>query len=242
MSPKRIYAADDEKNIRDILKLFLDDAGYETQVFPTGDELLAAFCARPCDLVILDIMMPGTDGVTVCKKLREISSVPIIMLTAKETEMDYTIGLASGSDDYMVKPFKPSMLVMRIKALLRRIELDRSGSAEAAAGGAQSYGDITYSEKLHSIICRGAPVRLTGTELSVLRHLMDRQDAAVSREELLSRIWGLDASVETRVTDETVRRIRKKLRAAGSDVTIITVWGYGYRLSTAQQDETGATP
>ena len=240
MISKRIYAADDEENIREILKLFLDEAGYETEVFATGDELLKAFTARPSDLVILDIMMPGTDGITVCKKIREISSVPVIMLTAKESEMDYTIGIASGSDDYMVKPFKPSILVMKIKALLRRIEMDRVEQARdpaensSAADGEIVFGDIVLSRKRHRLECRGKDVGLTATELAVIRYLLEHPDAAVSREELLDGIWGLDASVETRVTDECIRRIRKKLRLAGSNLTIVTVWGYGYRLGETQ--------
>ncbi len=130
MEKKRIYAADDEANIREILAVFLKEAGYETTVFETGDELLRAFAALPADMVILDIMMPGTDGITICKKLREISSVPIIILTAKETEADFMIGIASGGDDYLIKPFSPSVLVMRIKALFRRIEMEHVGESE----------------------------------------------------------------------------------------------------------------
>ena len=121
---KLIYAADDEENIREILKSFLVDSGFEVEVFPTGDELFEKFQTKPCDLVVLDIMMPGTDGLTVCKNLRAISKVPIIILTAKDSEMDYVTGMTYGGDDYLMKPFRPSMLVMRIKALFRRIEME----------------------------------------------------------------------------------------------------------------------
>ena len=132
---KLIYAADDEENIREILKSFLVDSGFEVEVFPTGDELFEAFQNKPCDLAVLDIMMPGTDGLTVCKNLRAISKVPIIILTAKDSEMDYVTGMTYGGDDYLMKPFRPSMLVMRIKALFRRIEMehDNKKSEEVSA-------------------------------------------------------------------------------------------------------------
>lgn len=227
MERKRIYAADDEENIREILKTFLEEAGYETSVFATGDELLMEFAARPADMVLLDIMMPGTDGIGICKKLREISAVPIIILTAKESEMDYMTGIASGGDDYLVKPFSPSILIMRIKALFRRIEMDRVPEDDA---GQYAFGDISYSGKDHAVLCNGADLGLTELELEFLRFMLAHSDEAISRETFLDEVWGFGTETETRVTDETVRRLRKKLRAAGSRVTITTVWGYGYRL------------
>ena len=147
---KLIYAADDEENIREILKSFLVDSGFEVEVFPTGDELFEAFQKKPCDLAVLDIMMPGTDGLTICKNLRAISKVPIIILTAKDSEMDYVTGMTYGGDDYLMKPFRPSMLVMRIKALFRRIEMehDNKRSEEVSA-----FSDLTYYAKTREIQC-----------------------------------------------------------------------------------------
>ena len=118
---KLIYAADDEQDILDVMQEFLQNAGFAVQTFPTGDALYAAFRKKPCDLVVLDIMMPGTDGLTVCRQLREISNVPIIILTAKESEADHMRGFLLGGDDYLIKPFSASLLVVRIKALLRRM-------------------------------------------------------------------------------------------------------------------------
>ncbi|MCR4751377.1 MAG: response regulator transcription factor [Eubacterium sp.] len=227
MNKKRIYAADDEANIREILEVFLKEAGFEVTVFETGDELLREFAALPSDMVILDIMMPGSDGITICKELRKISSVPIIILTAKETEADYMIGITSGGDDYLIKPFSPSMLVMRIKALFRRIEMEHAGEAEKEE---RAYGDLLYSASRHAVFCGEEDLGLTELELAFLRFLLQHPEQSVSRETLLDAVWGFDRETETRVTDETVRRIRKKLRRAGSRVTVVTVWGYGYRL------------
>jgi len=122
---KKIYIADDEANIRVAIKAFLENAGYTVRDFENGDALFAAFNDNPADLVVLDVMMPGSNGFAVCKKLRKISAVPIILLTARDSDLDYATGLDMGGDDYLVKPFSPMALVMRVKAIFRRIELDR---------------------------------------------------------------------------------------------------------------------
>ena len=229
MDSKLIYAADDEENIREILHAFLQQAGYEVVLFETGDALYEEFLKKPSDMVILDIMMPGSSGIEICKKIRAISKVPIIMLTAKEAEMDYSIGITSGSDDYMIKPFSPSILMMRIKALFRRIELEHESVKENVPEDL-SYGDITYSESRHAIICGDKNLGLTEMELDFLKYMLKRSAEAISREDFLNDLWGLDSDTETRVVDETVRRLRRKLRGASSRVTINTVWGYGYQL------------
>ena len=222
---KLIYAADDEQDILDVMQEFLQNAGFDVRTFPTGDALFAAFQKQPCDLAVLDIMMPGTDGLTICKQLREISNVPIVILTAKESEADHMRGFMLGSDDYLIKPFSASLLVVRIKALLRRMEMLRP------AAPVRSFGDLTYSEADHTVTCGTAPLALTMTEFSLLGCLIEHTGAAVSRNDLLNRVWGIEnEDIETRVTDETVRRIRQKLKACGSRVRIAAVWGYGYKL------------
>lgn len=222
-----IYLADDDPALLEVFSAFLESAGFDVRAFPTGDDLAREFDAHEPDLVVLDIMMPGTDGLTVCKKLREKSDVPIVILTAKDSEMDYMRGLAIGGDDYLVKPFSPSMLVMRIKALLRRVEMGRSSAPEADD---LSFGDIFLSEAAHEARAGGCALELTMTEFALLRCLLEARGSAVSRETLLSKVWGIDAEVETRVTDETVRRVRRKLRDAGSSTSVKAVWGYGYKL------------
>lgn len=228
---KLIYAADDDPNILNVLEAFLTNAGFDIQTFPNGDELKAVFQSKPCDLIILDVMMPGTDGMTLCKQLRDISSVPIVILTAKESEMDQMMGLSLGGDDYLTKPFSPTLLVMRVKALLRRVELSNPVLRRDIP-----FGDLVFSETEHAVLCHGKNLGLTSIELSFMRCLLEHIGAAVSRDTLLNVVWGIEADVETRVTDETVRRIRRKLRGVGSAASIRAVWGYGYRLE--ERDET----
>lgn len=226
-----IYIADDERNIRDLIKSFLESDGYEVSAFETGDELKAAFDEKPSDLVILDIMMPGTDGLAVCKQLREESGVPIIILTAKDSEYDYVHGITIGSDDYLTKPFRPTALLMRVRSLLRRMDMnEKSDHSSKASEEDTGIGDLTFSSSRNEILCSGKPIKLTRTELKMLSYMMKNPDKAYSRDELLEAIWGFDTKVETRVTDETLRRIRKQLSACGSNVSVKTMWGFGYRI------------
>lgn len=226
-----IYIADDERNIRDLIKSFLESDGYEVSAFETGDELKAAFDEKPADLVILDIMMPGTDGLTVCRQLREESSVPIIILTAKDSEYDYVQGITIGSDDYLTKPFRPTTLLMRVRSLLRRMDMnEKSERGSKTSDEDIKIGDLTFSSSRNEIFCSGKPVKLTRTELKMLSYMMKNPDKAYSRDELLNAIWGYDTKVETRVTDETLRRIRKQLSACESNVSVRTMWGFGYRI------------
>lgn len=226
-----IYIADDEKNIRDLIKSFLESDGYEVSAFETGDELKAVFDEKPADLVILDIMMPGTDGLTLCRKLREESSVPIIILTAKDSEYDYVQGITIGSDDYLTKPFRPTALLMRVRSLLRRMDMNEKGDHSSKMSDEDiSIGDLTFSGRRNEILCGGRPVKLTRTELKMLSYMMKNPEKAYSRDELLNAIWGYDTKVETRVIDETLRRIRKQLSACESNVSVRTMWGFGYRI------------
>ena len=226
---KLIYAADDEQDILDVMREFLQNAGFEVRTFLTGDALFRAFKERPCDLAVLDIMMPGTDGLTICRQLRAISDVPIVILTARESETDHMRGFMLGSDDYIIKPFSPSLLVLRIKALLRRADMAHP------AAGTRGFGDLTYSEAEHIVSCRDSDLGLTMTEFALLGCLIENAGNAVSRGNLLDRVWGIDSeNIETRVTDETVRRIRRKLKDSGSSVKITAVWGYGYKLESTE--------
>ena len=210
-----IYLADDEKSIRELLHSFLASDGYAVRSFESGDALLEAFRQEPAELVILDIMMPGTDGLAVCRELRTVSDIPIILLTAKDSELDYVMGISQGSDDYLTKPFRPTILLMKVKALLRRVEMDRG---KTAAAGTSFITGISAIPPRKTPSFGTAPVALTQTELRLLSYMMKQPEKAYSREELLSAVWGFDSEVETRVTDETLRRIRKSCckRAAPS--------------------------
>jgi DNA-binding response OmpR family regulator len=200
--------------------------GYEVEVYENGDLLYQAFITRPADLIILDVMMPGSSGLDICRDLRRISSVPIIMLTAKDTEADYVAGITLGSDDYFTKPVSPTMLTMRVKAILRRIELDK----KIEQTDTLIYQDITIHPQRMAAFCHDAELPLTMTEFRLLSYLFENSGKAVPREELLNKIWGYENVVETRVTDDTVKRIRRKLTEYGSMTTIETVWGFGFKL------------
>ncbi len=228
---KRIYIADDDDNIRQVVKTFLASDGYAVEDFPTGDLLLERFQETPCDLAILDVMMPGRDGFSVCTELRKTSTVPIIMLTARDSENDYAMGLGLGSDDYITKPFSTMALLMRVRAIFRRIDFESQKHTPPAAASVTA-GTLTLDEEKRRILNNGTALALTPTEYEVLKYLMLRKDQAVSREELLNEIWGFEAVVETRATDDTVRRLRQKLGGCG--ISIAAVWGYGFRLEESQ--------
>ncbi len=223
---KNIYIADDEQNIRDVIKSFLESEGYRVTVFENGDQLLAAFKEKPCDLVILDVMMPGTNGFTICSELRKISTVPIIMLTARDSDIDYATGINLGSDDYFTKPFSALSLVMRVKAIFRRIVFEKG--QDDSSPRVLVYADIQVNLNHKTAMLGDAPLELTPNEFSLLSYLIENKDRAISRDELLTKIWGYSSEVETRAADDTVRRLRKKL--SESRTLIETVWGFGFRL------------
>ena len=228
---KRIYVADDDDNIRQIVRTFLVSDGYEVEDFPTGDLLLERFREEPCDLAVLDVMMPGSDGFAICTELRKVSTVPIIMLTARDSENDFAMGLGLGSDDYITKPFSAMALLMRVRAIFRRIDFE-SRKHSAPVQKKVQVGDLVLDEDSRHIFSGGKPVALTPTEYEVMKYLMLHAGQAVSREELLNSVWGFETVVETRATDDTVRRLRQKL--GGRGVSIAAVWGYGFRLEELQ--------
>ena len=226
----KIYYADDEKEIRDIVSTFLVNEGYAVHAFETGDLLLEKFKESPCDLVILDIMMPGTDGIGILTPCGPFSKVPVIMLTAKDSDSDYYSGLSLGSDDYIAKPFKPLILSAKIKALLRRVEYEKM-SGERSSDRDLQCGNLKYSAKKRIFTVKQTELYLTPTEMKFLEFMMQHFEEAVSKNEILDTVWNINFDIESRVADETNRRLRKKLTAAGADVYVQTVWGYGFKLT-----------
>lgn len=198
--------------------------------------MFEAFNQKEADLVILDIMMPGTDGLVICNQLRSKSDVPIIMLTAKDSDADYVAGITLGSDDYLIKPFHPVILVMRVKALLRRSKGMKNVGQEAKESEEVCCGKLVLNERKHLVMCKDKEVELTTMEFECLSYMMKHFGEAVSRQELLNEVWGYDSLVESRVTDETVRRIRKKLSAHPCGVIISNKWGYGYILQEGENE------
>jgi len=237
MDEKIIYIAEDEKNIRNLIESFLKKEGYHVSAFETGDALYEIFQQRPADLVILDVMMPGSSGFIICTKLRENSTVPIIMLTARDTDEDYISGISLGSDAYFTKPFSPIKLIMQVKAMLRRAEMNTPATMIEASDTDQiHYADVTIHLGKLTAFCGEKELKLTHTEFALLAFLFEHQERAVSREELLAKIWGYDAVIETRATDDTVKRLRRKMTDINSRVRVETIRGYGFKLNSKDDD------
>lgn len=227
--PQTIYLADDEQNIRDLIALFLSQEGFSVQAFSDGDSLLNACNNSLPDLIILDIMMPGTDGLSICSQLRqENPDLPIIIVSAKDSPFDRITGLTLGSDDYLIKPFLPQELVARVRALLRRTQKTLQ-SAESPSE--LTFGTLKLSPNLHTVMLDHKPLTLTPTEFDFLSYMIEHQERAVSRDELLKELWKMEWQSDTRAADDLVKRLRRKLRAQKSNIRIETVWGFGFRLA-----------
>jgi len=222
----KIYIADDEKNIRELMATFLRNDNFEVAVFEDGDKLLSEFIKAPSDMVILDIMMPGIDGLTLCTKLREISNVPIIIVSARDSEIDRITGITLGSDDYLTKPFSPMELVARVKSIFRRLERNNIKNELNIL----SFGNLDMNLDARSAKVQNAPFDMTPTEFALMSYLMKHKQNAVSREELLKNVWKFDFDVDTRATDDVIKRLRKKLLSADCNIKIAPVWGFGFKL------------
>ena len=232
----RILVVEDERDLNDLVARQLRQEGHEvTQAYDGPDGLVAATTGNP-DLVILDWMMPGLDGLAVARKIRERQLVPILMLTARAEEADVVLGLEVGADDYLTKPFRMRELLARVRAMLRRVELDQHRTAEAApeAGtpGAEPdaihAGTITVSATSRTATAHGVELDLTPKEFDLLALFVKNPGRAFSRDYLLERVWSNDYEVTDRTVDTHVQRLRKKL---GDDADAIrTVWGIGYKF------------
>ena len=223
----RVYVADDEKNIRDLIASFLCEQSLEVEVFETGDQLFLRFLEEEADVIILDVMMPGTSGIDIAARIRKQSDVPIILLTARDGDEDFLQGFSAGADDYFTKPFSPLKLSLRVKAIFSR----HATSSKKSDADVIAYEGLTLSEKERLVLYKKVPLKLTNTEFELLKMLLKHQEEAISRQDLLQQIWGYEEDVETRVTDDTIKRLRKKLREVDSHVLIEMVWGYGFKLT-----------
>lgn len=231
MDKKLIYIADDEVNICNIIKSFLINEGYGVETFYDGKSILDAFNKKPADMLVIDIMMPEIDGYSLCSQIRQQSSVPIIIVSAKDTEPDKIAGLTLGSDDYLTKPFSPMELIARIKSIFRRIELDKNNTDNRTVDThVIKISDISIDTFKKQVEFDGNDVGLTGMEISLLHYLAQNKNKAVSRGELLDKVWGFENEVETRATDDMIKRIRKKISDSGSNLKIDTVWGFGFKI------------
>lgn len=226
----KILVADDEPKIRRLVCDFLNKFGYDSYETEDGDETYDFYINNADDisLIILDIMMPGMNGWKVCEKIRESSSVPIIMLTARGEEFDELMGYESGADDYVTKPFRPTVLMKRVEALLRRAS-NRHANSEAA----DSNEKLIFNNDAHEVKLYGKEVELTLKEYNILKTLLDNSGRVFSREQLLKEIWGLDYDGDIRTVDSHVARLRTKLGNWGARY-LKTVYGIGYKIEAEQ--------
>lgn len=227
--PQRVLVVDDERPIADILKFNLEREGYEVEVAYDGEAAVEKARQKPFDLVILDIMLPKLDGFTVCREIRRESSVPILMLSAKETEVDKVLGLELGADDYVTKPFSPRELLARVRAILRRTQ--GGAPVPGTQGGDQilQSGPVTLNLTSYEVIKDGSPVELTPREFELLRYLAAHAGQVFSRESLLEAVWGFDYLGDLRTVDVTIRRLREKIERNPAQPELIkTRRGIGY--------------
>lgn len=225
MSKKSIYIADDEENIRVLIKSFLEK-DYNIKTFCNGEDLYNDFLKKESDLVILDIMMAQTDGLTVCKNIRKKSNVPIIIVSAKDKEIDVVDGITIGADDYLVKPFSPLELVARIKSIFRRLDITPK------INGTLNIEDLNLNTETRICTYKEDVINLTTLEFNFLCYLVQKQEAAVSRIELLKEVWQIDYECDTRVVDDTLKRLRKKI--SGTNIKITSIWGYGFKIEVSK--------
>lgn len=223
---QKIIIIEDERPISDILKYNLEKEGFEiTTAFDGETGLSMVFDSNP-DLVLLDVMLPKLDGFQVCRKLREKSNVPVIMLTAKEEEVDKVLGLELGADDYITKPFSMRELVARVKANIRRVSID---SESAASGNVIRIMDLEIDIDKYEVLKRGEVVELTLREFELLRFLAANDNQIFTREQLLKDVWGYEYFGDIRTVDVTIRRLREKLEDNPSSAQyVMTKRGVGY--------------
>lgn len=237
-----ILIADDDIHIRNVVAAFLSKQGFETLLFETGDRLIEEFIklsqsGKNSDVkcIILDIMMPGRSGYEICQLIREFSAIPIILISAKNSDFDKIKGLRLGSDDYLVKPFSPLELVARVESLIRRYHYHENKEPLMSIQTYEQYGNIIVDDRKKEVFCASKKLELTQTEFALLSYLIQQRLKTVSREELLKNIWEIEVPINTRVIDDTLKRLRKKLKEAASNVKIETVWGYGFMLEIVNE-------
>ena len=236
MSSGRILVADDETSVRESVGYALGQEGFDVTIATDGDDAGAKLGDGevPFDLLVLDIMMPGRSGLDICREIRGRSPVPIILLTAKDAEVDKVVGLEVGADDYVTKPFSVRELLGRVRAQLRRRELDRVSSD---GGGGQSIdaGDVSIDLARHLVTVRDEPVNLTRSEFQVLRLLAERPGQVFSRLEIMEELWQSEFSGDVRACDVHISNLRQKIERDPQDPElVVTVRGIGYKLTEAE--------
>lgn len=224
-----VLIVEDEPSLSDPLSFLLEREGFTTRIVADGAEAVADFEAHGADLVLLDLMLPGMPGTEVCRRIRQVSNVPIIMLTAKDDEVDVVVGLELGADDYVTKPYSSRVLVSRIRAVLRRRSV-----ADDEVDGVLSVGDVRMDVDRHTVQVRGVEVALPLKEFELLEFFMLNEGRVLTRGQLIDRVWGSDYFGDTKTLDVHVKRLRSRIERNPSEpVMLVTVRGLGYRLEGA---------
>lgn len=218
----RIMVVEDEESFSEALSFMLKREGFEVEVADDGNAALEVFEQRGADLILLDLMLPGLSGLEVCRIIRSKSQVPIIMLTARDDDIDKIVGLEVGADDYVTKPFNARELVARVKAILRR-----APATAQPIGGTLSHGSVTIDRGRHEVKVAGEEVQLAPKEFDLLWTLLEERGHVLTRDQLLERVWGYTFAGDTRTVDVHVRQLRRKL---GDACPVVTVWGVGYKV------------
>jgi DNA-binding response OmpR family regulator len=227
MTEFHILVVEDEPSIREVVAMYLERAGFKVKCVEDGDAALAAIDNTQPDLVVMDLMLPGIDGLSLTRYLRERGDTPIIMLTARRDEADRIAGLELGADDYVVKPFSPQELVSRVRAVLRRSH----GSGLQAGAKPVEYDDLHMDPTTRVVRVRGEELELTAKEFDLLLHLASHPRQVFNRDQLLDRVWGMAEYIDPSTVTVHVRRLREKVESNPSEpVWIQTVWGVGYKF------------
>jgi len=222
---QRILVVEDEANIASFVAMYLQKAGFEVGVAANGTEALEKAGADQPSLIVLDLMLPDLDGIDVCRRIRARSEVPILMLTARDEDVDKIIGLEVGADDYLTKPFNPRELVARVKSILRRSTARRT----LLEGGALEHGALRIDSGRREVTVAGEEIQLAPKEFDLLWELLDHRGLVLTRDQLLERVWGYTFAGDTRTVDVHVGQLRRKL---GEACPIVTVWGVGYKVAS----------
>lgn len=230
---ERILIVDDEERIRRLLKMYLERENYYIDEAEHGEEALDKALNQDYDIILLDLMLPGMDGIEVCEKIREQKATPIIMLTAKGEETNRVNGFEAGADDYVVKPFSPREVVFRVKAILRRSSATAFLKTDTVSSHSiLVFPELTIDHDAHKVTANGVEVNLTPKEYELLHYLALSPDKVFTREELLKDVWHYDFFGDLRTVDTHIKRLREKLNKVSPDAAqmISTVWGVGYKL------------
>lgn len=228
----RILVVDDEERIRRLLRMYLEKEGYEIEEAEDGETALSKALADDYGLIMLDLMLPGIDGIEVCNRLRQSKSTPVLMLTAKGEEVNRVQGFEVGADDYVVKPFSPREVIYRVKAIMRRSSATAYLSQESNSSNNIVFPNLIIEHDAHRVMASGHEISLTPKEYELLHFLASSPDKVFSREELLKDVWNYEFFGDLRTVDTHVKRLREKLNKVSpeSAAMITTVWGVGYKL------------